>query len=155
MAMPGAASEQPENPFRWKAPDSWVQAPAAPARVVTYKVAPRQTVECYVAVLGGAAGGTFMNVNRWRSQLGQGSLSEEQVAALRKVKVLGTEAPLVEVAGNYTDMRGEAHEGSMLLATMAPLDGYTVFVKMVGPEAEVRAERERFVQFCASLEVAK
>ena len=33
--------------------------------------------------------------------------------------------------------------------------GATLFVKMTGPEAKVRAEHDRFVAFCASLEVVR
>ena len=110
--------------------------------------------ECYVAVLGGG-GGLEANVNRWRGQLGLGPLSAEEIDALPRVPVLGSEAPLVEARGEYTDMAGESHEDHALLGTIVARGGSMLFVKMVGPRAEVEAERGRFLAFVQSLEQAR
>ncbi len=141
-----------EGPLRWKAPEGWAAGQAAPARLVTFKIGPARETECYVAVLGGSGGGVVMNVNRWRDQMGQPPLADDAVAALPRLSLLGQEAPIIEAAGTFTDMQGQKRGGAMLLGTMCRIEEVTLFVKMVGPEAQVRAERERFLAFCSSLE---
>jgi hypothetical protein len=160
-AIPGASphghggADAPGSPLAWKVPDGWAIAPASPARIVTFHAGASGETECYIAVLAGGAGGVAANANRWRGQVGAPPLDDAGIAALPRVTVLGRDAPIVEAAGLYTDMRGAAHPGSALLGTLCPLDDLTVFVKMVGPEAEVRAERARFLAFCGSLEIAR
>ena len=44
-----------------------------------------------------------------------------------------------------------AHLGQAVLATVCTLDDAALFVKMTGPAARVRAEREAFLAFCRSL----
>jgi len=139
-AMP-QESDDGASAFTWKAPEGWTQGPAKQMRLVTFTPKDRPGVECYVAVLGGAAGGVAANVNRWRQQLNLAPLAADAIAALPKVQVLGREAPMVEIDGGAASMFGLVCE----------LGGQTVFVKMTGPTESLRAERERFVAFCRSL----
>jgi hypothetical protein len=159
-AMPpqGHGPHGPEGPpigpaaqdegFAWQAPAGWTQGPPKTARLVTFNVG---ATECYVAVLGGDGGGLLSNVNRWRGQMGATPLTDADVAGLARAKVFGQDCPLMEAPGNYTDMGGAQHAGFLMVGTICSLGDQSVFVKMVGPEAEVRAERERFVAFLASL----
>src|SRR5690606_21160343 len=99
------------------------------------------------------AGGVLQNVNRWREQVGAGPLTQAQVAALPKVALLGSEAPIVEAAGTFQGMNDGPREGFAVLGTLASAGDAMVFVKMTGPQDVVRAERERFLAFCRSLAV--
>ena len=120
-------------------------------RIVTYTAGASGKAECAVSMLTGAAGGVDANINRWRGQLGQTELQSADIAALPKIKVLGKDSPLVEISGSYTGMDGAAQTGYMLLGAVGEVPGNTVFVKMIGPEAEVKAEKEHFIAFCQSL----
>ncbi len=82
-----------------------------------------------------------------------GPLDEQKAADLPQIEVLGRAAPLVEVAGTYTGMMGPPKDGAMLLATLCPLGTQCLFIKMVGPEAAVKAEKARFIGFCESFEL--
>jgi hypothetical protein len=106
-----------------------------------------------VTVLKGAAGGVEMNINRWRGQMGLENepLNAEAIAKLPKIDVAGREGPLVEIPGNYTSMSGKAEPEYLLLGTICDLGSETLFVKMVGPQATVQAQRESFIAFCKSL----
>ena len=146
-----AAEATPPKALQWLAPDGWVEARPRPVRLVTFEVGPAAEAECYVTVLGGDGGGVELNVNRWREQMGLDPLGREAVAELPTITLAGREAPWVELTGVYQGMRGEARPDWMLLAAAALLDEEAVFVKMVGPEAVVRAERDRFIAFCGSL----
>jgi hypothetical protein len=120
-------------------------------RSVTYSPSENSPAECYVAVLGGSAGGVEANINRWRQQMGRTPLSPAEIDSLPKIQVLGQACPLVEISGSYTGMGGEQHQDYMMLGVVCSLPSSSVFVKMIGPEAEVRAERDNFVVFCESL----
>lgn len=133
------------------APKGWVQGAERPMRVVTFHPAGNMEAECYVATLGGDGGGLLANLNRWRSQLGAGPLSQAEVDALPKAKVFGADCPVVEVEGDYTGMSGEPRHDFALLGTARLLPQAAIFVKLIGPRDVVAAERERFLAFCASL----
>jgi len=110
-----------------------------------------QSVECYIAELGGLGGGVAANLNRWRRQVGADPLSEAALADLPGITVLGQSVPLLDVEGTFQGMSGAARADSRLLGTVVPAEGRTFFIKMVGPSAEVAAQREAFVAFCESL----
>jgi hypothetical protein len=129
------------GPLRWKAPEGWVEGAPRQMRVVTFQPASEPRVECYVTVLGGAAGGVEANVNRWREQLRLAPLPADAIAALPTLQVLGRASPFVEIDGGKAAMLGLVCE----------LDEQCVFVKMTGPADAVRAERERFAALCTSL----
>jgi hypothetical protein len=139
----------------WTAPAGWREAPARPMRLVTFWPAADAKSECYVARLGGQGGGVAANINRWRGQMNQPPLDDPALAGLAKIEVLGQPAPLVEIEGEYAAMgTAPAQPGYALLGTVAPLGEQTIFVKLIGPVADVKAQRGRFIEFCRSLRAA-
>jgi len=134
--------------LEWNAPEGWVKAPDNAMRLVTYTVG---EAECYVAVLSGPAGGVNANINRWQQQMGQPVLSELELAALPKLNVLGRESAMVEIKGEYTGM-GETRDANYgMLGLVCPLEGQTLFVKMVGPAEVIAGQTDQFKAFCTSL----
>jgi len=133
----------------WTAPPGWNRAPASSMRLVSFSIG--KATECYVTVLEGAAGGLEANVNRWRQQMGQPPLDAAALAALPAVPMLGGSGRLVQIRGDFTGMDGATRHGSMLIGALCEMGAQTVFVKMTGPEAEVRTEQSRFEAFCRSL----
>ena len=118
-------------------------------RLVTFRTG---AVECYVVILGGTGGGVVGNIQRWVGQLGLEVPSEAEVAAMPLVEVLGVQAPLLEATGDYTGMGdAEATPGVMMLGLPVLISGRAVFLKMLGPEKEVAAQRDSFLAFAASL----
>jgi hypothetical protein len=152
-AVPSAPASDSQKKFSWTVPEGWSEVPPTPMRVGNFRVGPQGEAECYLAVLDGAGGGALMNINRWRSQMGAGedSYKDEDVAKLPKISMLGKDAPLVETAGAYQGMMGEAKPGFLLIGTVCELDGQSVFVKMIGPEGVVKEQRDKFIAFCGSL----
>lgn len=143
-------THEAEPSYEWETPETWTAARARPMRLATYTVGPAGQTECYVTVLSGVAGGLEANINRWQRQMGQPALSAEAIQALPQITVLDRPSPIVEITGDYTGMMAGAHQGFMMLATICTLPDQTVFIKMTGPEAEVRAEKDHFVAFCES-----
>lgn len=144
----GAAPAE-SGALQWMAPEGWQDGGERMMREVTYEMG---ETECYIAVLPGDAGGVEANINRWVGQMGQPALDEAAIAALPKIALLGQQAPLVESAGDFTNMRGESIANYKMLGSLVATDTHMIFVKMTGPAAEVDAQRENFIAFCASIQ---
>lgn len=151
---PAAPSESSSGPgdsggFSWDVPPGWIPEPGAGMRLVTFRVG---AVECYVVILGGNGGGVVGNIQRWAGQLGQDLPSEAEVAAMPMIDVLGVKAPLLEATGAYTGMgAAQAIPDTTMLGLPCLISGRAVFVKMLGPQAEVAAQRDNFLLFAGSL----
>ncbi len=134
------------TPLQWTMPKTWRQAPERPMREVTFWADETQQVTCYVAVLGGNAGGLEANINRWCEQMGASVFTPEKIALLPQITVLGVASPLVALP------KSQAENDQGLLGVVCVLQEKTVFVKMTGPAEQVQAERENFEAFCRSLQ---
>jgi hypothetical protein len=152
VAPMGHGSVAPPQ-FNWTAPETWKAKAGSSMRLANFAIGDNGEAECYVTLLHGAGGGIEANVNRWRGQMGQTPLSADEIAALPKIEAVGRPSPFVEVSGTYTDMSGADRGGYLLYATIVDLAGESVFVKMTGPEALVRAEKDHFTAFCQSLKM--
>jgi len=143
-----------DQDLSWRTPASWrpVDHPSS-MRLMTFACGADADVECYVTVLDGDAGGTAANINRWCRQLGQPSLTENELAALRHVTVLGQPSPLMTVSGDYQGMGGETQSGALLVGVVGVLPEQVLFVKMIGPQATARAQIDNFVAFAESLQM--
>jgi hypothetical protein len=133
----------------WDAPPEWAVEAGSGMRLVTFR---RGEVECYLTVLGGDGGGVVGNIQRWVGQLGLTPPSAAEVAALPKVNVLGVDSPLLEATGEYSGMGAAAPvQDTTLFGIVCVLKDRAIFVKMLGPSAQVLAERARFAAFVASM----
>lgn len=82
---------------RWTAPPSWKEERGAGDRQATLRFGGAEPLlELTVVRLGGAAGGTLPNVNRWRGQMGLGPLAE---ADLEKETAKVGPAVVVDLVG--------------------------------------------------------
>ena len=147
----------------WDAPPTWVETePSSPMRVAQYRIdGAGGTAECVVYYFGPNQGGSATaNAERWAGQFtqpdGSSSLDRMNVSAIDRA---GGPAQLVEVTGTYdggmtmTDEPATPRPGSMLLGGIVPGPDAPWFFKLTGPEATVRAERERFVTLLRSVRV--
>ncbi len=141
----------PISPYKWQVPEGWSEVAATSMRIGNFKVADSPGAECYLTVLKGAAGGVDANINRWRRQMGQPELKPEEIAALARVDVMGRPGTFVEINGSFTGMAGQQFSNYTLMGAVAALTDQTLFVKMTGPEAVVKAEKDRFIAFCKSI----
>lgn len=153
---PDEGSVTPKNArppeFTWQKPPEWTEVTGNPMRLVSFTLGQADQIECYVTVLPGAAGGVLANMNRWRNQMGLAALTPLEVAELTYIDMLNEKAPLLELRGEFKDADG-GRTGTKygMFGTVCELPEHVVFVKMIGPEAEVAARKQPFVAFCASL----
>jgi len=158
----GHGSGQPKTGFdrrklRWDVPSGWRRVSGSSMRVVTFKVAGKVAgqaeAECWVIDLSGTAGGIIDNVNRWRGEMQKPPLSAQDVDRLPRIEVLGEQSPLLEEDGSYQGMGGPKLEKGVLFGVVCPLSDVTLFIKMVGGTEDMRAAKNDFLKFCASLRV--
>lgn len=135
-------------------PQGWTPLPPAPMRELGWRVAGDPKADCTFSTLGGTGGGLAANVNRWRKQMSLADTTPEEVAALPTRTWMGRPARVVELAGTFVGMGGNANvEGAKLLGLVLELPAATAFLKMTGPAAVVDAERERFFALADSLKM--
>ena len=135
--------------FTWQVPAGWTAETAPRAmREVTLR---KGESELYVSVLGGGGGGLLANINRWMKQFGAADLDVARVSALERTPCLGGQAYVVTAEGSFAGMDGAAREGMGLVGALLEQPARLVTVKLVGPAAEVRAERAAFLAFVGSL----
>lgn len=150
-APPALDAPSSAGGMTWEAPSGWRKAPDKPARLVTFIAGEGEGVECYVTELSGAGGGAAANVNRWRKQLGRDDLSEDELAKLRRVPMLGGEGLIVEIDGAFTPTGGREIQDALLYGAVYVEPERSVFVKLVGPRDRVEPQRAAFESFCRSL----
>jgi hypothetical protein len=150
-AEAAAQTPEPGSGYHWSPPQGWRRGPDKAMREVTFLAGEHGEVECYVTRLAGEGGGIASNLDRWRGQLGQPPLTAEELAALPRFPMLGSEAVSIEI----TRAAGQVDGPQMLLGAVCMLPGQSLFVKLLGPRAAVEAQREPFLQFCRSIEAVK
>ncbi|NNC89671.1 MAG: hypothetical protein HKN82_14545 [Akkermansiaceae bacterium] len=139
--------------YRYETPEGWTPQPASMLRSLNFAIGPEGEGEVYLSRTRGDVGS---NVNRWRKQFGMEPLSPGELAKLPRTVGLGGELALVDAAGTYAPGMGRPpQEGFALVGVIGQSPDEVVTVKMVGPEAVVQAERERFLQFVRSLQPAE
>ena len=144
------ADAVPASNLKWAVPQGWVEGEPRMMREVTLQAG---TSECYVSRLSGTAGGTEANINRWCGQMGLEPLGAAEFGALETIPAFSQSVPYVVLKGDYTGMGGDKKPGYVMLGVVAPVEGETFFVKMIGPEAEVLQQEENFKAFCQSLSI--
>jgi hypothetical protein len=143
-----------ENPLAWTKPEAWTEAPASQMRLINFTFGPAAEGECYLTAMPGDAGGIAANLNRWRGQLSQPPLSDAELAALPKKKLMGAEGLFLSVDGAFKGMgdAADAKADYRLVGVLLPNPELTIFVKMTGPRALVEQNMTAFDTFCQSVQ---
>jgi hypothetical protein len=124
----------------WSVPKGWSVGAASSMRLASF-VVPGDG-DASIVVLGGEAGGMAANVNRWRGQVGLAPADESAVLAAAKVAR--------GALGDFRFFHLEGKESSILGAIFERGDR-TVFVKLVGKAAVLKAQLGSFLELCKSL----
>ena len=149
-------SGERQHPLIWTTPEGWTENPPSQMRLIDFKIGPKQEVECYLSAMPGPAGGLAANLNRWRSQMGQPPLSEEEIEKLPRKSLLGTPAHFLSVDGDFKGVGAEsAQSGYRMLGLIQQAPELTIFVKMTGPKDLVEKNTAAFEAFCAGVQFRK
>jgi hypothetical protein len=131
----------------WSAPSAWQPKAGSAMRKGSYAVVGEGGAAADLAITAfpGDVGGEIANVNRWRGQVGLGSLADaEAAAALTRLDVNGLKIAVVECAPAETG-------GARLLGAMIPFSGSTWFFKLLGPDAVVAGAKPAFLEFLKTI----
>jgi hypothetical protein len=99
-----------------------------------------------VSELDGTGGGLLPNLNRWRGQLGQPPISENDAAKLPTIDASGVKAVLADFTG--TDAR--TGKSARLIGVVLPLNGQTWFYKLMGDPDLVGQQKDSLIKFIQS-----
>ena len=137
--------------LKYQTPDGWNAVSPGQIRVASFNIKDQDGKQADVSVipLPGMAGGDAPNVNRWRGQVGLGSLTQEELKQTAlPVTVAGKPADLYDLAGTNT----ASGEPSRILGTIQHRDGTAWFYKMTGDDKLVAGHKEKFIAFLKSVE---
>ena len=153
-----APSPAGELPVTHRRPATWLgEEPASSMRLAQYRIASDSSVVCVVFWFGAGAGGSLpANFDRWTQQFANGAtIASEEIEVADRVR-----ASVLKVRGTYvaevTPGAAEFFEEPDWAMLAAYLDGPQgpLFHRMVGPSAEVVAQREAFVAWIRSFRAA-
>ena len=143
--------DEGHDPLIAPMPPEWRQVPSTQFRDFNYRFGEDGKGEVYVSR---ANGGVLENANRWLQQVGK--LPAGSVDEFDRIEVLGIDAVLVSVSGDFAGAMGKPAQKDMaVLGVIAGEDDSLLTVKMIGPARLVNAERERMLTFCQNLRVRK
>ena len=133
----------------FKTPETWKTKPPGPMVASAYNVEDAAgQAEVTISKFPGDVGGMVANIQRWRGQLGLSPVSEEEA---RK------SAEMIEVAGQkesyMVDLKGKnvrSGKDARMVAIGVPYQGETWFFKLMGDDAVVAKEKDKFIQFVKS-----
>ncbi len=149
MSVPQAA-EPARRPFTFTKPNDWQEQPANAVsgirREAVFRVGQGERfAQTTVLRLGGDGGGSLMNVNRWRRELGLEPTTEDQLRRdLRSLDTPSGRMSYVELTGRVRD------EERATLGAWIAHGGQTWFITMKGPVDIVRAQKPAFEAFVQS-----
>jgi hypothetical protein len=135
-------------PFRAEIPASWTAMGDTGSRMLRHSFGAGGKGEVYVGMLGGDP---FAMAPIWYGELGQQPPSEADFQSLARQPLLGSDAYWIDLRGAYRGMSGDPIEDARLLVAVVKSNGGVVFVKMVGPGADVDREEAAFRAFCQSM----
>jgi len=146
MSAAGAPPSRPtaasSNLPEWTVPDAWTNKGARSMILASFS-AQGDTVEITVSMLGGGAGGTLPNINRWRGQVGLPPASEADMASMTSsIQVGGIDSTYVNLPGT----------SQQIDAVIVPKGNQTWFFKAMGAPAAVQQETDNFKSFVQSVQ---
>lgn len=140
----------PPAAVKWTRPESWNPEPPNSFLLAAFRPKAHPETRCTISRAGGDM---KMNLDRWRGQMGQPPISAEDIKKLPTRKVLGTDAYLITLDGDFTGaMRQPAMKGARLLGIIVVRPSESLFVKMLGPKDVMATEEANFFALCDSLE---
>lgn len=142
------------SPVLATAPHGWLPLPATEFRLLNYRFGDQGSGEVWVSV---ASGGLLQNVNRWLGQFDAPPLTQAEMVDLARVPVgqIG-EGVWVEAEGLYRPGMGRPSKSDQGLAGIILENGERLLtIKMVGPVAEVQAQKDALKAFATSIRLRK
>ena len=132
----------------WAIPSDWKPAPLEQFLVAKFIIpgSGDANAAVHVSSLAGAGGGLLPNLNRWRGQLGQPPLGDDDLAKLPTMAAAGQPATVMDVSG----VNARTGQPARLVGVVLPLGDQTWFYKLMGDANIVAAQKDAFIRFVQS-----
>ncbi len=159
LQRPGAASTPSAGAAKqpgltYTTPPGWTELAPTSMRMANFRIGSDTRAECYLALLGGDAGGMASNVNRWRAQMSLPAATASDIDALPTATFLGSEAKLIDLRGTWTGMSGGSAAPSWRLLGLVLVEpGGSAFLKFTGPDDVLEAQRDAFLALASSIHI--
>ena len=155
--QPAAMTPAPSKPRslpRWTAPEGWQEERGTGMRLATFNIQTGETSATGTIIsLSGAAGGLEANVKRWIGQLKLETPPPEAWAAfLEKQQRIKSEGGYEGVVVDLTELAGQEPDSSSMLAALVTVEDATLFIKLTGPLAFLRTQKEALARLCQSIQ---
>jgi hypothetical protein len=139
----------------WAIPPDWQSVPPAQFLLAEFSISGPNgaKAEVNVATMGGEGGGLLANVNRWRGQLGLGTLGESELQLpqfTKSVDVPGGKAMIVD----FTGVDAKTGAQARLVGVIVSQNGQMWFYKMMGNQQIVLEQEDAFFKFIVSANYA-
>ncbi len=151
-AMPAVnAAQQPAagGPgFTFQLPEGWSQKPPSSMVIMALQAGspPDQVADVSVSAFPGDVGGQLANLNRWRRQVGLGPVDPAAAPDfITDLDVSGIASWQVDLTG--PEGMGQDGTAVRMIVTAVPNAGQTWFFKLMGPEASVGAQKDKYEAF--------
>ena len=152
MQPMGAVSPPPPQATpAWTTPEGWVESPGNSMRIATFLVKREGGGSGEVAVtkFPGDVGTMHGNIERWRGQVGLGSIDPGDVGRYsRSLDWEGVDATLVDTSGVREGERDPSSQ--RILTVIVSKDGYKWFFKLTGDTELVGQEEKNLIEFAKS-----
>lgn len=138
--------------LQWDTPSGWAAERAKGGmRVASFRIANAPELDVRIVALRGDGGGLAQNARRWAGQAGHGPVTDETLAKLPRIEVLGTQAVLCDFEGRTTLGGGTEEVDAVALGLICLLEGESLFVYVLGAKQDLAPHRASFVSLCRSL----
>lgn len=144
-APPEAAPATPVTPTQSKTPTGWKSVPPGPMQTAKFLVPEKGAAkaEVTISVFPNSTGGTLMNVNRWRGQIGLSQIGEAELAKLvTRLDDKNPDVILVDMTNPDTKRQ--------IIGAIVPRGGQWFFYKLMGDPDAVSPQKEVFATFAKS-----
>lgn len=150
--LPGPASNADATdtglPFTWVVPSGWEEGKTSSMRLASYNISLSngEVGDFSLVQLGGGAGGTMANINRWRGQVGLPPASPEELAEVAHLHKTGQGEQYLHIT-----LINESNPDSAIIAGIFEQPEFVLFAKLSASNSGVQEAQESFEAFCNSI----
>ena len=136
--------------LKYTLPDGWKEKALTQLRVASFEISDHgKTADVSVIPLGGSAGGDLANVNRWRGQVGQPAVAEDDLKKSAEAVTVGSEpADLFDLAGTAPGSGAP----SRIIGVIFHANDTAWYFKMMGDDALVEKNKPAFIAFLKAVQ---
>ncbi|WP_145096318.1 hypothetical protein [Rosistilla carotiformis] len=146
---PAAAAKAPEPKYAFELPEGWTEGRAGGMRLAAFDVATEEGSAEVTLIEAG--GDTQANIGMWVSQVNPKSKPDDAAAVLEA----GEEITVMGITGTRFRLYGEEGGEKAIDVTMVPLQGgSSLFIKMTGAPAAVKAADPSLTEFLGTIKTA-